>query len=56
MTVPLAALASAEARAEQSRAPARPGALGLTQNEAMLNRLRDVLRKNHLQPLRLRVW
>src|SRR5258706_2760893 len=41
----VAALASAQARAEQSRAQLGQAHSGLTQNQAMLNRLRDVLRK-----------
>ncbi len=41
----MAALASAQARAEQSRAQLGQAHSGLTQNQAMLNRLRDVLRK-----------
>ncbi len=41
----MAALASAQARAEQARAQLGQARSGLSQNEAMLNRLRDVLRK-----------
>src|ERR1700680_4362551 len=41
----IAALASAQARAEQSRPPCGQGHSGLSQNQAMLNCLRDVLRK-----------
>src|SRR6266851_178929 len=41
----VAALASAQARAEQSRAQLGQAHSGLSQNQAMLNRLRDVLRK-----------
>ena len=41
----VAALASAQARAEQARAQLGQARSGLTQNQAMLNRLRDVLRK-----------
>jgi HlyD family secretion protein len=41
----IAALASAQARAEQSRALLGQAHSGLSQNQAMLNRLRDVLRK-----------
>src|SRR6202158_3572578 len=41
----VAALASAQARAEQSRAQLGQANSGLSQNQAMLNRLRDVLRK-----------
>jgi HlyD family secretion protein len=41
----VAALASAQARAEQSRAQLGQAHSGLTQSQAMLNRLRDVLRK-----------
>src|ERR1700686_2807544 len=40
-----AALASADAHAEQSRAMFGQAHSGLSQNQAMLNRLRDVLRK-----------
>jgi HlyD family secretion protein len=41
----VAAVASAQARAEQSRAQLGQANSGLSQNQAMLNRLRDVLRK-----------
>jgi HlyD family secretion protein len=41
----VAALASAQARAAQSRAQLGQAQSGLAQNRAMLNRLRDVLRK-----------
>jgi HlyD family secretion protein len=41
----VAALASAQARAEQASAQLGQARSGLTQNQAMLNRLRDVLRK-----------
>jgi HlyD family secretion protein len=41
----VAALASAQARAEQARALLGQARSGLSQNQAMLNRLRDVLRK-----------
>jgi HlyD family secretion protein len=41
----VAALAAAEAQAAQARAQLAQASSGLTQNAAMLNRLRDVLRK-----------
>ena len=41
----VAALASAQARADQARAMLGQAHSGLSQNQAMLNRLRDVLRK-----------
>ena len=41
----VAALASAQARADQARAQLDQARSGLSQNQAMLNRLRDVLRK-----------
>src|SRR5579872_3217077 len=41
----VAALASAQARADQARAQLNQARSGLSQNQAMLNRLRDVLRK-----------
>ncbi len=44
----VAALASAQARAEQARAQLSQARSGLTQNQAMLDRLSDILQKDHL--------